>query len=99
MGDHGRHGALLVDLGRRETEFGRRVSGVDRSLTATGGTGSHDKGTGYPPAGKPSSAGHEEYHMRLHVCMHRATCAWALILGLVMLIMAGPTSAQPVDIP
>ena len=42
---------------------------------------------------------HKENHMRLHVCMHRVTCAWAIILGLVLLVMAGPTSAQPVDIP
>jgi len=37
--------------------------------------------------------------MRLHVCMPHATCAWALVLGLVVLVMAGPTRAQPVDIP
>ena len=37
--------------------------------------------------------------MRLHISMHRATCAWALVLGLVVLLMAGPASAQPVDIP
>ena len=37
--------------------------------------------------------------MRLHVCMPRVTCAWAIVLGLVLLVMAGPTSAQPVDIP
>jgi porin len=41
----------------------------------------------------------EENHMRRHICMHRATCAWAIVLGLVVLIMAGPASAQPVDIP
>jgi porin len=41
----------------------------------------------------------KENHMRLHVCIHRATCAWAIVLGLVVLIMAGPASAQPVDIP
>jgi porin len=41
----------------------------------------------------------EENHMRLHISMHRATCAWALVLGLVVLVMAGPTSAQPVEIP
>src|SRR5262245_59814364 len=33
------------------------------------------------------------------VGMRRAICAWAMVLGLVGLIMAGPTSAQPVDIP
>ena len=37
--------------------------------------------------------------MRLHVCMPRVTCAWAIVLGLVLLAMAGPTRAQPVDIP
>ena len=37
--------------------------------------------------------------MRLHVCIHRATCAWAIVLGLVVLVMASPTHAQPVDIP
>jgi porin len=37
--------------------------------------------------------------MRLHVGIHRVTCAWAIVLGLVMLVMAGPASAQPVDIP
>ena len=42
---------------------------------------------------------HEENHMRLHVCLYRATCAWAMVLGLVLLVMAGPTRAQPVDIP
>jgi len=41
----------------------------------------------------------KENHMSLHVCMHRATCAWAIVLGLALLIMAGPASAQPVDIP
>jgi porin len=41
----------------------------------------------------------KENHMRLHVCMPRATCAWAIVLGLVVLIMAVPASAQPVDIP
>src|SRR5215813_689436 len=42
---------------------------------------------------------HEENHMCRHVCRHRATCTWAMVLGLVVLIMAGSTSAQPVDIP
>jgi porin len=41
----------------------------------------------------------EENHMRLHVSMHRATCAWSIVLGLVVLLMTGPASAQPVDIP
>src|SRR6266699_2169181 len=41
----------------------------------------------------------EENHMSLEDCMPRATCAWAIVLGLVVLIMAGPASAQPVDIP
>jgi porin len=41
----------------------------------------------------------KENHMRRHICMHRATCAWAIVLGLVVLVMAGPASAQPVDIP
>ena len=31
--------------------------------------------------------------------MSRATGVWAIVLGLVLLSMAGPTSAQPVDIP
>src|SRR5215475_2194906 len=42
---------------------------------------------------------HEENHMCRHVCRHRATCTWAIVLGLAVLVMAGPTSAQPVDIP
>ena len=42
---------------------------------------------------------YEENHMCRHVCRHHATCAWALVLGLVVLVMAGPTRAQPVDIP
>src|SRR5262245_44341590 len=42
---------------------------------------------------------HEENHIRLHVCLYRATCVWTLILGLVVLVMAGPTRAQPVVIP
>jgi porin len=42
---------------------------------------------------------HKENHMRLHICMHRATCVWATVLGLVLLVMAGPPHAQPVDIP
>src|SRR5215468_3156818 len=42
---------------------------------------------------------HGENHMRLHFCMHRATCAWAIVLGLILLVIAGPTSAQPLDIP
>jgi porin len=37
--------------------------------------------------------------MHLHIFMHRATCAWAMIFGLVVLLIAGSTSAQPVDIP
>ena len=37
--------------------------------------------------------------MRPHLCLYCATCAWALVLSVVLLIMAGPTSAQPVDIP
>src|SRR6266446_2284330 len=41
----------------------------------------------------------EENHMSLHICMHRAICAWAIVLGLIVLVMAGPASAQPVDIP
>src|SRR5262249_47190651 len=41
----------------------------------------------------------EENHMCRHVCRHRATCAWAIVLGLVVLVMAGPTSVQLVDIP
>jgi len=39
---------------------------------------------------------HEENHMRLHVCMPRASCAWALVLVLVVLVIAGPARAQPV---
>jgi hypothetical protein len=42
---------------------------------------------------------HEENYMRLHVCMHRVTSAWAIVLGLIVLVIAGPASAQPVDIP
>jgi porin len=41
----------------------------------------------------------EENHMSLHVSMHRATCAWAIVLGLVVLVMVSPVNAQPVDIP
>ena len=40
--------------------------------------------------------------MRLHGCRHRTTSrhlSWAIILGLVLLVMVGHTSAQPVDIP
>src|SRR5262244_4541013 len=37
--------------------------------------------------------------MRRHVSMPRVICAWAFVVGLVVLVMAGPTSAQPVDIP
>jgi porin len=37
--------------------------------------------------------------MCLHVRIHRATYAWAIVLALVLLVMARPTSAQPVDIP
>ena len=42
---------------------------------------------------------HEENHMRPHVCMRRVTYVWTIVLGLVLLVMAAPTSAQPVDIP
>src|SRR5262244_3287793 len=42
---------------------------------------------------------HEEHPIRLHVSIHRATCAWVMVLGLVVLLMVGPASAQPVDIP
>jgi hypothetical protein len=41
----------------------------------------------------------KENSMSLHICIHRATCAWAIVLGLVVLSMAGPARAQPVDIP
>ena len=41
----------------------------------------------------------EENHMSRYVGMPHATCAWAIVLGLIMLVMAGPTSAQPVDVP
>ena len=41
----------------------------------------------------------EKNHMRRPVGMRRATGAWAMVVGLVVLVMAGPTSAQPVDIP
>ena len=41
----------------------------------------------------------EENHMSLHVSIHRATCAWAIVLGLVVLVMVSPVNAQPVDIP
>jgi len=37
--------------------------------------------------------------MRLHLGTHRAICAWAIILDLVLLVMASPSRAQPVDIP
>ena len=42
--------------------------------------------------------------MRLHGCRHRTTrhrttSLWALALGLLLLAMAGPAHAQPVDIP
>jgi hypothetical protein len=50
-------------------------------------------------AAKVATAQLGENHMHLHIFMHRATCAWAMILGLVVLLMAGSTSAQPVDIP
>jgi hypothetical protein len=42
---------------------------------------------------------HKENHMHLHVYMYRATFVWAIVLALVLLGMAGPTSAPPVDIP
>jgi porin len=42
---------------------------------------------------------HEENHIRLPVCMHRTTCAWARGVPVVLLIIAGPIHAQPVDIP
>jgi len=42
---------------------------------------------------------HKENHRHLHVSMSRATGVWATVLGLVLLVMAGPTSAQPVDTP
>src|SRR5215510_8091307 len=41
----------------------------------------------------------KENHMRLHISMPRATCAWAAIFALVLVVIAGPTHAQPVDIP
>src|SRR5262245_11476560 len=42
---------------------------------------------------------YKENHMHLHVYIHRATRVWATVLGLALLVMAGPTHAQPVDIP
>src|SRR5499427_4394237 len=41
----------------------------------------------------------EENHMNLHVSIPRAICARAIVLGLVVLFMVSPVSAQPVDIP
>jgi porin len=41
----------------------------------------------------------EENHMCLPVSMHRAACVWAIVLGLVVLVMVNPVHAQPVDIP
>ena len=41
----------------------------------------------------------EENPMILHVSIHRATCTWAIVLGLVVLVMVSPVNAQPVDIP
>jgi hypothetical protein len=37
--------------------------------------------------------------MRPHIYMYRATCVWATVLALVLLVMTGPTRAQLVDIP
>lgn len=37
--------------------------------------------------------------MRLHSCTHRIIYPWTLALGLVLLALAGPAHAQPVDIP
>jgi porin len=41
----------------------------------------------------------KENRMSRYVGMHRAPCVWAVFLGLAVLVMADPTSAQPVDIP
>src|SRR5215468_7026349 len=41
----------------------------------------------------------EKNHMRRPVGVRYAVCVWAMALGLLVLAMAGPTSAQPVDIP
>ena len=41
----------------------------------------------------------EENPMSLHVSIHRATCTWAIVLGLVVLVMVRSVNAQPVDIP
>ena len=42
---------------------------------------------------------YKENYMRLHVYIHHATRVWAIVLGLVLLVMAGLAHAQPVDIP
>jgi porin len=42
---------------------------------------------------------HQEHHMHLHVCIHRTSGVWVLVLVLVLLGMADSTRAQPVDIP
>jgi hypothetical protein len=42
---------------------------------------------------------YKENHMHLRVCVYRATCVWVIVLALVLLGIADPTSAQPVDIP
>ena len=31
--------------------------------------------------------------MHLHICLPRATCAWATVLALFLVVMAGPTRA------
>ena len=42
---------------------------------------------------------HEENHMCRHVCRHRTTCAWALVLGLAALIWQAPRAPSPWTFP
>ena len=82
---------LLLLLARWHRDRGaRRLAGRHAALSEGSTRQLHEE---------MNSMRHEENSMRLHVCMHRATCAWALVLGLVLLAMAGPAHAQPVDIP
>src|SRR5882672_11474043 len=41
----------------------------------------------------------EEHPMRLSVSIDHPTWAWVMVVGLVVLVLARPVHAQPVDIP
>ena len=74
---------------------------VPLSADILGGRAAWSEAIGKPSATdhKENHVCHKENHRPLHVSMSRATGVWAFVLALVLLVIAGPTGAQPIDIP